>query len=61
MEKNPLEDLPLEKLHTLLSEAASDLIKLVEEKRDGITIRNKSREIEALQSQIDKRKGNIMG
>jgi len=47
----------LEELYTLLSKISLDLIKLVEEKKDRLTIRNKGREIEALQSQIDKKKG----
>jgi len=50
-----LEDLPLEELYALLSKVSLDLIKLVEEKEDRITIRNKGREIEALQFQIDKK------
>ncbi len=60
MEKESIQKLSLDELHVLLSGKSLELLKLVEEKKEPIVIRNKGQEIEIIQSIIDSRK-NSMG
>ncbi len=50
------EDLSLEKLYALLSQTTLEFIKMIEDRRDGLIIKNKGREIETIQFHIDKKK-----
>jgi hypothetical protein len=58
MEKKPIEDLTLDELCVVLSEATLELLKLIEEKADGFAILSKKKEVENLQAVIQKKKGS---
>ena len=53
METSRAMEMSLDQLSALLAEATKELLKLVEEKKDELVIRNKGREIELLCSLIE--------
>ena len=56
MQKINPSELPFEQLCSLLADSALELIKMVEENKDGLAIRNKSREIEDIRLALEKKK-----
>jgi len=57
METSRAQEMSLDRLSALLAEATKELLKLVEEKKDELVIRNKGREIEMLCSLLERKKG----